>query len=111
MKRFILVLILVLAAQIVFSHPPKKITADYDQATHILKIVVEHDTPDGEKHHINKIQIEKNGQEMLLQKIAFQFDLNEQKAIYFISDVKEGDEFKITAHCNVYGKKTEILKI
>ena len=111
MKRFILFLVLAIATQMVYSHPPKKITTDFDKNTSILKIIIEHDTPNGEKHHIDEIKIERNGQELLLQKISNQVDLKEQKAIYFISDIKQGDELKITAHCNVYGKKTETLKI
>lgn len=100
-----------LCRQWVVAHPPEAVTIHYESETHILSIVVKHDTPNVEKHYIDEIKIERNGAELIVQEIAFQMNSDKQEAQYLITDLREGDELKITAHCNVYGKKTEVFRL
>ena len=101
-------LILAVAA---FAHPPKTVTAEFDLEEHLLKVETKHETKDANKHFINRIEVELNGERIIEQKFGSQEDSSSQRVLYRIAEAKVGDTLKVTAACNVAGKKSETLKI
>jgi desulfoferrodoxin (superoxide reductase-like protein) len=107
---FIIVL-LMLGVRSGFAHPASKVNVDYNLEDQILTVTVEHLTKDVNKHWIDQIVVELNGKEIIQQIFGFQLDQEKQKAVYFIPDVKNGDEIVVISRCNVYGKKKTKIKI
>lgn len=112
MKRLWLIVLLVSATfQMVAAHPPSKIILDFNSETHILKVAVNHSVDDTLKHFINMLSVKLNGNEIANQKFLTQFVSADQDAQFLIHDAKPGDEIEVTASCNIFGKKTEKIKL
>lgn len=104
------VLILIIAT-CAFSHAPNKVEAEFDLDDQLLTVEVSHQVTDAAKHFVNKISIELNGEGIIEQKFFAQEDLKKQTVIYRIADAAPGDEIKVTAGCNISGRKKTTLKI
>jgi desulfoferrodoxin (superoxide reductase-like protein) len=99
------------SAASVSAHPPDAVDAAFDLESHVLTVEVEHGTRDAAKHYIDKIEVELNGDKIIEQKFGAQIDGHLQRAIYMIADAAIDDEIKVTAHCNISGKKRASIKI
>jgi uncharacterized membrane protein len=104
-------LFLISFVPLAFTHPASKVDLSYHLEDHILTVVAEHDTKDITKHRIDQIIVQLNGNEIIQQTFAIQFDQEMQKATYLIPDAKAGDEIVVIARCSVYGKKKAKIKI
>ncbi len=101
-----------LAPQVAFSHPPSQVQATFDLESHILEISAIHAVPDPKgDHYISTIQVFRNDEEIILQKMASQLSSREQKAQYLIIDARKGDTLKIYALCNKFGDRSLTLKV
>lgn len=105
------VVLLILFVQLGFTHPASKVNVGYNPDAQMLTVTVEHSTKDVDKHYIAQIMIELNGKEIIQQTFGSQLAPDKQKAVYFIPDIKKGDEIVVIARCNVYGKKKTKIKI
>ena len=103
------VLLLLVIFQTAAAHPPSKIILDFNAETHILKVAISHSVKDTAKHFINTLSV--NGNEIVDQNFLTQFDAADQEAQFLIHDAKPGDEIEVTASCNIFGKKTEKIKL
>ena len=104
MKRSILTIILLIAAITIFAHPPISFKIIYNET--MLSIGIRHEVDNASKHHIDKLSIEHEGEILIMQKFNGQTSKEMQEAIYKIDGLEEGDKIKITAHCNIAGKKS-----
>ena len=109
---------LILAALVVFgtmgyvsAHPPSAPDISFDLQSHTLTVTVNHAVKDASKHYIDKIEVELNGDKIIEQKFAAQLDGRTQKAFYLVADAEVGDEIKVTAECNIAGKKKASIKV
>ena len=108
---FLIMIIALLVVQLGFTHPASKVHVNYNLDDQMLTVIADHSTKDVNKHRIDQIVVELNKKEIIQQTFGFQLDLEKQKAVYFIPDVKEGDEIVVITRCNVYGKKKAKIKI
>lgn len=106
-----LVFAVLLAAVTAMAHPPSEIRLSFDPKSRLLQATVIHDTKKPEEHFIKSIQIKINGKEAVKQTYLRQSDAQNRTASYLMEDAKAGDEIAVTGECNVFGKKTETLKI
>jgi len=110
MKKILIILWIGCAGRC-FAHPPSRITLNFDPATHILKVTMDHEVKDTAKHFINRVEIVWNELEAVRQDFAVQLDSGKQEALYLLPGAKPGDKITVTAHCNVYGKKKEAFQL
>lgn len=94
-----------------YAHPPEKVEAEFDPEDHMLKVIVSHDVKDAGKHFIDEVGVELNGKEIISQSLLAQETLESLTLVYRITDAKPGDEIKIFAGCNVFGRKTAVVKV
>jgi desulfoferrodoxin (superoxide reductase-like protein) len=93
------------------AHPPKDITAEFDNETKELAVTISHFVDDPVRHYIDKIVVELNGDEVITQKLAAQESNSEQRALYLITDAEEGDSISVTAYCSISGKKKVTIDV
>ena len=89
-----------------FGHPPGAVTARFDTDEHLLIVTVMHGVKDAAKHYIDEIEVDLNGKKMIEQRFNRQTGMEMQDAVYRIVDAKVGDKIKVTAGCNISGKKS-----
>jgi desulfoferrodoxin (superoxide reductase-like protein) len=104
MKKIVLATVLCLLP--LLAHAPKSVELEFDPQSGILNVLVTHRVSDASKHYIYKITVELNGEEMVEQKFSSQTNTDEQDVLYSIHDAKEGDKIKVTAFCNISGKRS-----
>ncbi len=103
MKRF-LILGLFMVSGFLLSHPPSDIKVDFDLENKSIKIVIPHQVKNPKDHYIYELKITLNNKKIVEQYTKQQFDNNNQKFVYVIPELKEGDEIFIFAECNKFGK-------
>ncbi len=112
MNKIVFVLLVALIVPVIMqAHPPKDITVEFDNGTKELMVTISHYVDDPVRHHIDKIVIELNGEEIITQKLKVQATKGEQKALYLVTDAVEGDQLSVTAYCSIAGKKKVTVDI
>ena len=112
MNKIIFALLVVLFAPAVLqAHPPKAITVEFDNGTKELAVTISHYVDDPVRHHIEKIVVELNGEEIITQKLKVQEIKGEQRALYLITDAVEGDSISVTGYCSIAGKKKVTIDV
>jgi len=101
----------ILAAVAAFGHPPSEIKLNYDATSRTLQATVLHDTKKTDEHFIEIIQVRINGKDMVKQSFLKQTDSQKRTVLFLLEDVKTNDQISVTGVCNVFGKKTETLKL
>jgi len=104
MISILLCLVIIGAVSIAYAHPPSDIKITYDPATKILQAVIYHNVSDPAKHHIKKVDVGLNGQEILTQQISCQDNNSTQTVSYLIPDAKSADTLSVEAYCSISGK-------
>jgi desulfoferrodoxin (superoxide reductase-like protein) len=93
------------------AHPPKSVELDFDFDSRILTVKVTHNVNDATKHYVNKIVVEVDGNEKIVQTSTRQMDNQGHQATYKIVDVEQGDKISVTAYCNISGRKKVDLAV
>lgn len=93
------------------AHSPRKVELEFDLEEMELEVKIEHQVTDVEKHFVNTVTVELNGEKIIEQKISEQEDLSSQVLEYRITDAGVGDTITVIAGCNISGKKKASLKI
>ena len=101
MKVSLLCIAFSLLSLCAFAHPPTNIDISTNEST--VQIVVAHDVKDTKTHYIKRIELSLNGEKIITQAFATQFDKDIQKAVYFLPALKAGDQITVDADCNIYG--------
>ncbi len=99
------------ACAIAYAHPPSDIAISFDPVTKILKAVITHQVSTPGSHFIKKVDIGRNGQEIIEQQISRQDNPATQTVSYLIPDVKEGDLLSVEAYCSLSGKLKKEIKV
>lgn len=100
-----------LTAVICFAHPPAALEFAYDPDSSILHVTIGHRVNDAAKHYVRKLVVELDGKEIIVQTFRRQDDGGTQRVMYRVIDVHEGDRVKVTAYCNISGRKSEVFVI
>ena len=93
------------------GHPPDGVDLDFDVADHVLVVSVRHAVKDGSNHYVDEIEVELNGKRIIEQKLGSQPDLKMLRVLYVVPEAGVGDKLKVTAGCNVFGKKSGEITI
>jgi len=108
-------LLLALAAH---THEPSDMTIKYSAISGDLSIIVYHKVNSTSVHYINNMEIYLNRQGLELedrllitQKFFSQPIRNEQRAKFLVRDLNPGDELRVVAYCNLFGKIERIITI
>ena len=94
-----------------FAHPSTDIKVEYSLKTRILTAIITHPVADPVKHHIGKVDISLNGEEIIEHKISKQDTNTTQFAAYMIPDAKVGDTIGVEAYCSINGKLKKDIKV
>lgn len=109
MKKMMLTFVLCMLP--LLAHPPKGVELDFDSETAVLNVLVTHGVNDASRHYISKLIVELNGKKIIEQKFRSQINGEEQRVHYSIHDAREGDKIKVTAFCNVSGKRSSEIAV
>ena len=103
--------LMLLVCTAALGHAPKEVNAKFDDENKVLSVTVVHEVKDAAKHFVNSVSIELNGKEIIRQDFLAQENLEQQEALYRITDAGVGDEIEVSAECNISGKKKATVKI
>lgn len=98
-----------LAPVIVNAHPPKSVTLAYDVAAKVLKVTILHPSFTPSWHYIKTVTIEKNKQP--LGSYPYQRQTGDEFSYTYEIPVMSGDILVVNVFCNMYGSRTEMIKI
>ncbi len=107
----ILIVGLLFLQPLLYAHPPGDVDLEFNLEEHLLTVRVQHHTEAPLVHYINKIVVELNDNEMIVQRFKKQPTKNIQIAVYKMIDAKIDDVIQVTAYCNINGKKKETLVV
>jgi len=100
-----------LTAVMCFAHPPAALEFSYEPDSSILYVSIGHKVNDAGKHYVNKVVVELGDKEIVVQNFRSQNDGENQRVMYRVIDVVEGDRVKVTAYCNISGRKNEVFVV
>lgn len=103
MKRSLFIYLMIFTAIALWSHSPSSFNIDYRD--NMLTIEAIHSVNNPGKHFIEKMTIHLNGEEIIMQQFKAQTDGSKQEAVYRIEGLTAEDKLKITAYCNISGKR------
>ena len=96
--------------QLSYATAPKSVDLVYDMNAQTLSVKIDHYTLSAGLHHIESVEIKKNG--VTISKT--EYDTQPSDSIftytYKIPAVK-GDVFEVTANCSLWGHKTSTLTV
>jgi hypothetical protein len=104
MKNFIVVLLLVFSAGLIFSNPAKSVDLSYDATKGELTVVAMHKVTDPAKHFIKDITVSINGKVVEKKSYTSQTSKTEQNAVIKVS-AKAGDKIFVNTLCSWGGNK------
>lgn len=110
MKRILAMAVFLLAAGMLFAHPPSLRSISYDPATEILTVQVIHDinaspAKDPNKHYVKEATVSVNGTAALVQSYTSQEGPQGLTVVgRFI--LKKGDKIDVVVKCSLSGEGT-----
>jgi len=111
MKRLIFLFAFFLIGMMVFATAPKKVELKLNKNTGVLEVTVIHKVKDVEKHYIDEIIVEVNGEQVAVKNPEKQTDVQQETIEFVVENLKPGDEIKVSAKCNQFGKKSAKLTV
>ncbi|HTY45406.1 MAG TPA: hypothetical protein VMD52_05410 [Patescibacteria group bacterium] len=114
MKRILLLLpavFLIALCSVAYAHPPQDITITYDTKTKMLTAVILHNVSNPANHYIAKVDVGRNGREIIEHHISRQDNNATQTVTYFIPDAAPGDTLSVEGYCSISGKLKKEIKV
>ena len=93
-----------LIASTSMAHPPNEIIAEFDLTNRVLSVKIAHNVGGDTSHYIEKLTVNYNGEEVIVQQTSRQLS-DIQTFLYFMPEVKAGDEIEILAVCSIFGQR------
>lgn len=110
MKKFLLIIAgALLIPAFALADPPKKVVLSYHAGK--LKVEAIHPVKNVKDHYIDLISIKVDGKLVKEIKPKQQSSSQEELIEVDVPEIKSGSEVKVKAICNLFGSKTETLKI
>lgn len=94
------------------AHAPQDIELNYNSETAVLTVTVHHKVSDAEKHYVRRIEVYA-GKELLAQKDYERQETaaaQEEMFLFIDKPLLAGTAVKVTAYCNISGKKSAELE-
>jgi len=110
-RTYLLAAIIALFSMATYASPPKKVTLEFNKETGELTVTIKHKVKKVEKHFIDEIILEINDEEIEVMELDKQSSIENETVIFTLKDYKKGDEIKVIAKCNQFGKKSGKLTI
>lgn len=105
---FFIFLLLCFCPQFSYATAPKSVDLIYDMKTQTLSVTIDHYTLAANMHHIQYVEIKKNG--TLFSKNEYKSQPTDEIFTYtYVIPAAKGDIFEVTAICNLWGQKTSTL--
>jgi len=106
MKKLAPLIFLVLFGftSLAYAHPPSDIKITFDPASKILTAIILHNVSNPLNHYIKKVDVGKNGKEIIEHQISCQDNNESQTVEYLIPDAKNGDVISVEGYCSISGK-------
>ena len=101
---------LCVSVQLSYATAPKSVDLAYDMSTQTLSVTINHPTLSVSAHHIESVEIKKNGTSVSINKYGTQPTDSIFTYTYKIPAAK-GDIIEVTATCNMWGHKTSKLTV
>jgi len=111
MKTIFLTFSLTLLVLLSYSHPPKKVSLNYNKSDKTLVIEINHPVKNNEAHFIDRITITVNKNEIAVINLDKQTSLEQETYVYPIGELKSGDRLKVHTSCNKAGSKSMNIRI
>lgn len=113
MKKQILfsMIAILMISMTVMAHAPKKIILTFDKASSTLTADMVHKVKDVNAHYISEVTIYVNGEEVKVATFEKQSEILNELAEFKLENIKEGDEIKLVAKCNKFGKKAAKIMV
>ncbi|HTZ11898.1 MAG TPA: hypothetical protein VMD04_05975 [Candidatus Margulisiibacteriota bacterium] len=108
---FLVLFVLSAAFSIAYAHPPSDIKITFDPQTKMLEATIMHDVANPENHYIKKVDVSRNGKEVISQEFSQQENKDSQRVHYLVSDAKAGDVYSVEGHCSISGKLKKEIKV
>jgi len=83
----------------------------FNKETGELTVTIQHKVKNVENHFIDEIILEINDEEIEIKEIDKQSSIQNEIVTFKLKDYKKGDEIKVVAKCNQFGKKSAKLTI
>lgn len=103
MKRITAAVLFVFCFSAVFAHGPDLIAVETDVLKSKVKVMISHKVRDASSHFIGRIEVSVNGKLAVRQDAVAQTSASEQRVVYTLPGLKEGDTLEIFAVCNKGG--------
>ena len=101
---------LCIIAQPSYATAPKSVDLVYDMKTKTLSVTIDHYTLSAGMHHIQYVEIKKNG--AAVSKTEYDTQPTDELFTYtYKIPAAKGDTFEVTATCNLWGSKTSTLTV
>jgi hypothetical protein len=97
-------------SQLSYATAPKSVDLAYDMNTQTLSVTINHYTAAATMHHIESVEIKKNGEPVSKNEYKTQPADSIFTYTYKIPAAK-GDILEVTATCNLWGHKTSTLTV
>ncbi len=109
-KAFAPLLLLFMLALPVTAHPPAQVSLAYDSQNQSLKVTTTHQVSDPTSHYIFRIEILKNGEQVITKEYTSQPTLSTFSYDYPLNATK-GDVLKATAYCIIAGSRSAEITV
>jgi hypothetical protein len=110
-KGLIVWLCVCFAVNFAYAHAPQGLELMFDPETKQLHVSFTHKVNDMDRHFIDEVKVEYNGEEIIEQKPSLQENKDGGTFIYKIPEAKVGDKIKVMMNCNKIGKRSEEIEI
>lgn len=113
MKKQILfsIIAILMMSMTIMAHAPKKIILTFDKATSTLTADMIHKVKDINSHYISEVTIYVNGEKVKVATFKKQTEILNEVSDFKLEDIKSGDEIKLVAKCNKFGKKASKIVV
>ncbi len=108
-----LITLLMLLSLQALAHSPDAIEVSYastEDMPRMMIIEVDHDVSNTESHFVEEIEVYVNDKEIAVQEYSKQWKDGTQRAVFFVADLKDGDQIEIHAYCSISGEIKKKLK-
>ncbi|KUG22337.1 hypothetical protein ASZ90_007876 [hydrocarbon metagenome] len=106
----LLLCFLCFSARISYATAPKSVNLIYDMTTQTLSVTIDHYTLSAGMHHIESVEIKKNG--AIISKNMYKTQPTGSIFTYsYVIPAKKGDVFEVTATCNLWGHTTSTFTV
>ena len=103
-------LFLCFSPQITYATAPKSVNLIYDMKAKSLSVSIDHYTLSAGMHHIEFVEIKKNG--TFIRKSMYKTQPTGSIFTYtYVIPAKKGDVFEVTATCNLWGHTTSTFTV